>query len=859
MRAKKVLSILFALALVLSSLPASAIAESIEDAGKYSVVVSYVNVLNDEEIHAPSKQVVNEGESWSVTAPTITGYDLEDPAQATVTGVASGSDHYIKQTVYYMPGYVTYTIKRMKEMTTGNYVEASSEENYGVPDSIVTASDVTYPGFVRTTTDLSLKVTADGKAVKYIYYDRNPRSAIYFSTSGSELSPVIGNPGDPVPAVPNPTRTGYTFAGWDLNDDGIADSLPTTMPQEPVTAKALWTPATATYHYAYFIQDPNNPSNYNYVTTTSASGTVGTMTATAPVQPNTGVFRFETYSHESNPTPIAADGSTTINVYYNLATITVNVRPKINGSILATLTLRYGESFNPYAINPNTGNKYSDDMLAAMRADDPSGTYYWYGIIPGVGGIATTNPAKTTDPGAAITADNVFEIYGRYTNSTTLGPRYRFYYYQNLDGTYDMGGDHTLSRPNMITEIANNAGDGYLESESRHPGFSYDGYRTSIGHFDGTNYDALGWTSWQPYNYDYLITNYNSNLIEHRYKRNTYTVTYVSSGTTVATHSHLFGESFNASTDVPGTSLTSPRPGYVFKGWYDNSETVGTPVTETTMPATNTVLYAKWVPLTATVTFDSEGGSPVNSQELTYGDAATKPADPVREGYTFAGWILYTNGNPSVYSFSAAVTGDITLHALWKKNDSSVSYTVIHQTDDGQILSTTTETAQIGSLVSKWALDAADRGDYAYVDVSSRSMVIDENAENNVLTFTYSKEARYSYTVHYVDAQTGEQIHSDDIIGSQTLNLQNVSAREIDGYTLQGDSTGYVSADQLEYTFYYTKNPEAPATPQTPAKRKSALPETGDASSVALVGTALTSVAALGTSLVLRRRKRTEA
>ncbi|MBF0958490.1 MAG: LPXTG cell wall anchor domain-containing protein, partial [Atopobium sp.] len=44
--------------------------------------------------------------------------------------------------------------------------------------------------------------------------------------------------------------------------------------------------------------------------------------------------------------------------------------------------------------------------------------------------------------------------------------------------------------------------------------------------------------------------------------------------------------------------------------------------------------------------------------------------------------------------------------------------------------------------------------------------------------------------------------------------------------------------------------------PQTPAKRKSSLPETGDASSVILVSTALTSVASLGTSLVLRRRKR---
>ncbi len=39
------------------------------------------------------------------------------------------------------------------------------------------------------------------------------------------------------------------------------------------------------------------------------------------------------------------------------------------------------------------------------------------------------------------------------------------------------------------------------------------------------------------------ITDYNSNLIEHRYKRNTWLVTYVS-GTTAATHSHLFLRAF---------------------------------------------------------------------------------------------------------------------------------------------------------------------------------------------------------------------------------------------------------------------------------------------------------------------------
>ncbi len=106
-------------------------------------------------------------------------------------------------------------------------------------------------------------------------------------------------------------------------------------------------------------------------------------------------------------------------------------------------------------------------------------------------------------------------------------------------------------------------------------------------------------------------------------------------------------------------------------------------------------------------------------------------------------------------------------------------------------------------------------------------MVLDENAENNVLTFTY-KGSSPCHTVHYVDAQTGEQIHSGRRHCSQTLNPQNVSAREIDGYTLQGDSTGYVSADQLEYTFLLTQRTLKHLQHLRP--QQSVLwPETGDA------------------------------
>ena len=41
--------------------------------------------------------------------------------------------------------------------------------------------------------------------------------------------------------------------------------------------------------------------------------------------------------------------------------------------------------------------------------------------------------------------------------------------------------------------------------------------------------------------------------------------------------------------------------------------------------------------MTHTVTFDSNGGSAVDAQTVDDGGKAVKPADPTRDGYTFAG------------------------------------------------------------------------------------------------------------------------------------------------------------------------------------------------------------------------------
>lgn len=69
------------------------------------------------------------------------------------------------------------------------------------------------------------------------------------------------------------------------------------------------------------------------------------------------------------------------------------------------------------------------------------------------------------------------------------------------------------------------------------------------------------------------------------------------------------------------------------------------------------------------VKFDAQGGSSVNGQTPASGSTVSKPTDPTREGYTFAGW--YTDeACTKAYDFSVAVTADMTLYAKWIKKAS---------------------------------------------------------------------------------------------------------------------------------------------------------------------------------------------
>ena len=107
------------------------------------------------------------------------------------------------------------------------------------------------------------------------------------------------------------------------------------------------------------------------------------------------------------------------------------------------------------------------------------------------------------------------------------------------------------------------------------------------------------------------------------------------------------------------------KTGYTLDGWYTDKDCT-TAYDFSSKVTGDITLYAKWNINSCTVSFDSNGGSSVAAQSVNYNTAASKPADPSRKGYTFAGWFTGKDCK-TAYDFNSNVTGDITLYAKWNK------------------------------------------------------------------------------------------------------------------------------------------------------------------------------------------------
>lgn len=91
-----------------------------------------------------------------------------------------------------------------------------------------------------------------------------------------------------------------------------------------------------------------------------------------------------------------------------------------------------------------------------------------------------------------------------------------------------------------------------------------------------------------------------------------------------------------------------------------------------------------------TVTFNTLGGSSVDSKKIKDGEKVTKPDNPTREGYTFKYWSLSQDG--AEYDFNTPITADTTLYAVWEKEVEvppvveDEKYTVTFNTVGGNVI-----------------------------------------------------------------------------------------------------------------------------------------------------------------------------
>ena len=116
-----------------------------------------------------------------------------------------------------------------------------------------------------------------------------------------------------------------------------------------------------------------------------------------------------------------------------------------------------------------------------------------------------------------------------------------------------------------------------------------------------------------------------------------------------------------------GTPVTVPddptREGYTFIGW-------DIPFPDK-MPAKIMTITAQWKINQYTITFDTAGGSEIDSIEQDYDTAITAPDAPTKEGYTFIGW------DTTVPKKMPAK--DMTVKARWQIN----RYKITFDTDGG--------------------------------------------------------------------------------------------------------------------------------------------------------------------------------
>ena len=420
----------------------------------------------------------------------------------------------------------------------------------------------------------------------------NQYTLTFDADNGTEATVITQNYGTKFETPAAPTKTGYTFAGWD-------SEVPETIPAENKNFKALWTINQYTFSF-----DADGGSDVAAITQD-----YGTKIET-PAAPTKPGYTFAGWVPAIPETVPAENMSFKAQWAINQYTLTFDAD---NGTEATVITQDFGTKFDSPAAPTKTGYTFAgwdSEIPETIPAENKSFKALWT-----INQYTFSFDADGGSDVAAITQDYGTKIE---TPAAPTKPGYTF-------AGWVPAIPETVPAENMsfkaqwtinqytLTFDADNGTEATVITQDFGTKFETPAAPTKTG------YTFAGWDSEVPE----TIPAENKSF-KALWTINQYTFTFDSDG----------GSDVAAITQNYGTKIDSPaapnKPGYTFAGWV--------PAIPETVPAENMSFKAQWTINQYTLTFNADNGT--ENVEITqdYGTKFDTPADPTREGYTFAGW-----------------------------------------------------------------------------------------------------------------------------------------------------------------------------------------------------------------------------
>jgi len=141
----------------------------------------------------------------------------------------------------------------------------------------------------------------------------------------------------------------------------------------------------------------------------------------------------------------------------------------------------------------------------------------------------------------------------------------------------------------------------------------------------------------------------------------------------------IYSELFDYQEDLSTLIVDEPvRTGYTFTGW--------DVITPETMPANDLTITALYEINQYTISFETNDGNIIDPITQDYNTSVTAPTEPIKTGYTFAGWFSDVE-LLTPYEFNLMPAEDIILYAKWNINQ----YTISFETDGGSVVEDITQ------------------------------------------------------------------------------------------------------------------------------------------------------------------------